>query len=242
LGARRLVFGTRMPDASARHILIAGPGRSGTTLLVELLDALGLETGAERLKYSEESRAGFEAELLGPEVPRVVKSPALSWRLRSLIETGRFDPARVECLLVPLRRLDAVAASRVKTTIEQGDLNADGGMVGRGQPGRQPALLAELIYGLFETAALYELPVVTLEYPRFATDVDYAYRRLRPLLDGCSPEAFERAWQSAIDPALISNGLPRAPRNAGLRVAFMRTKANTARRLRGLRRGLTGGR
>ena len=65
----------------SRHIVIAGPGRSGTTLLVRLFDRLGFDIGDPELGYFESAHAGLETELLSPEAPRVVKSPALTWRL-----------------------------------------------------------------------------------------------------------------------------------------------------------------
>lgn len=235
---------TLAPSAVAqrRHILIAGPGRSGTTLLVQLLGALGFDTAAERLSYSAGARAGLETDLLAPGAPRVVKSPALSWQLREMIESGSFDPTRVECLIVPLRPLKDVAASRARTTIRQGDLGADGGLIGIGRPRHQSQLLAELTYGLFETAATYGLPLVVVQFPRLATDPRYAYERLEPVLEGRSFEDFERAWSSVSDPSKVSSGGGEMPRFAELRIAWMRLRRFGRHRAEGARKRVPGAR
>jgi cation diffusion facilitator CzcD-associated flavoprotein CzcO len=206
------------------RILIAGPGRSGTTLLVRLLDALGLDTGADRLSFNRGPRAGLESSPLAPEAARVVKSPELSVRLREMIESGRLRPEDVEWVLVPLRRLDDAAASRVRVALKQHSVRAPGGLIGTTRPGRQRERLAENTYKLFETAALYELPLIVLEYPRFATDPEYAFRRLQPLLRHCAQADFDRAWHSVVDPKLVRTGPLEMPRLAAIRAAPLRLR------------------
>jgi hypothetical protein len=225
---------------SKRHVLIAGPGRSGTTLLVRLLDALGFDTGADRLRYFEGANAGLEANVLGPEAAHVVKNPSLSWRLREMLESGQLAPERIEWLVIPLRRLDQVAASRVRRTIEQRDLNAPGGLVGTRKPRQQHERLAGLSYGLFETAALYELPLVVLEYPRFARDPAYAFRRLRPLLGDRSEAEFEAAWHAVVDPDLLRDEPVAFPRFADQTAALLRLKRWLGLKLAALRRRAPG--
>jgi hypothetical protein len=222
--------------ASKRHVLIAGPGRSGTTLLVKLLDAVGFDTGADRLRYFEGANAGLEANVLGPEAAHVVKNPSLSWKLRELLESGRLAPESVEWLLIPLRDLDQVAASRVRRTIEQRDVNAPGGLVGTRKPREQRERLASLTYGLFETAALYELPLLVLEYPRFARDPAYAFRRLRPLLGDCSEGQFEAAWHAVVDGDLLREEPIGPPRFADPIAVLLRLKRWLGLKFAALRR------
>lgn len=119
-----------------------------------------------------------------PDAPYVVKKPDLTWQLRGLLDAGAVDPARIECLVVPLRELSQAAASRVAVSISAGSVQAAGGVILSRWPGRQQADLAKATCSLFEAAALYEVPLITLEYPRFARDAEYAWRRLEPVVAG----------------------------------------------------------
>ena len=222
----------------ASHIVITGPGRSGTTLLVQLLGALGFETGADRLAFSEQAHAGLESDVLADDAPHVVKNPALTWQLRGLIESGRLDPATVEWLIVPLRSLSESAASRVKIAAEQRSVHPSGGLFGTNWPRKQRDWLAEATYGLFETAALFELPLIVLEYPRFARDAAYAARRLKPLLHGRSHVDFEAAWRSVVDPTLVRSGPIEVPPFADATLAAVRLRDWGKRKLAGARRRL----
>jgi len=185
------------------RILIAGPGRSGTTLLVKLLDGLGFDTGVDQLTFDEVSRAGLEYDLEEPGAPEVVKAPKVSSQLRQMIECRRILPEEIDWLVIPLRSLEDAAASRVAVAFERRNLNAPGGLVGTKRPGRQQAQLGEDLYALLETAALYELAVITLAYPRFALDTMYAFRRLEPMLRSCSSTEFDAVWRTVVDPDLV---------------------------------------
>ncbi|HVS85445.1 MAG TPA: hypothetical protein VHD91_07425 [Gaiellaceae bacterium] len=213
----------------ANHLVIAGPGRAGTTLLVRLLDALGFETGIERLPFDDDANAGFEANLTSPLAPYVVKSPALTWTLPGLLADGSVDPATIDWLVVPLRELDQAAASRLAVTAGARDAFVPGGLYGTRRPGRQRASIAEATYRLLLAAAEYELPLIVLEYPRFARDAAYAFRRLRPALGDRSEAAVAAALRDVVDDRLL-RGEPIAPPPAlALRVLARRLR----RRLRG---------
>lgn len=188
------------------HILIAGPGRSGTTFLVKLLDALEFDTGLHQLTYIEDAHAGYESDPLDPEAAHVVKNPSLNVRLRHMLDAGELDPTRVDWLLVPMRDLESAAASRVKTSLAMGGIRVPGGLVGTIWPRRQGKRLAEETYSLFETAALYELPLIVLEYPKFVIDTEYAFRRLKPILYNRSYRDFAAAWHSVVEETLVRTG------------------------------------
>jgi hypothetical protein len=207
-----------------RHIVIAGPGRSGTTLLVRLLDRLGLDIGDPELGYYEPIRAGLESELLAPNAPRVVKKPALTWLLGDMLASGAITADRIEWLVIPLRNLDDAAASRIRISVQHRDVRALGGLVRTYRPAKQRAELAETTYGLIQTAAFHELPLILLEYPRFAQDVDYAYRRLEPMLPTVSREDFHTAWSDIVDPKLVRDGPLDVPRFAGAKIAALRIR------------------
>jgi glycosyltransferase A (GT-A) superfamily protein (DUF2064 family) len=92
-------------------------------------------------------------------------------------------------------------------------------------PGRQEADLAKATYGLLETAALYEIPLVTLEYPRFARDAGYAWRRLQPVVGLVTDEAaFVTAWREVVDPRLVRDEPIGVPATASLTLGALRLR------------------
>lgn len=208
-----------------RHVVIAGPGRAGTTLLVRLFGRAGLDIGTPTWGYYEGARAGLETDLRATDAPYVVKKPDLTWQLRELLEAGAVEPAWIEWLVVPLRDLSQAAASRVAVSVSAGSAQAAGGVILSRWPGRQEADLAKATYGLIETAALYEIPLVTLEYPRFARDCGYAWRRLHEVLVGVVDEvAFVDAWNDVVDPRLVRDLPIEVPVSASVKLGAIRLR------------------
>lgn len=210
--------------------MIAGPGRSGTTLLVRLLDRLGLDIGQPELGYYEPIHAGLESELLSPNAPRVVKKPALTWLLGEMLASGDIAADRIEWLVVPLRDLGEAAASRIRISVEHRDVRALGGLVRTSRPAKQRSELAETTYGLMQTAASYEIPLILLEYPRFAQDVEYAFRRLEPMLPEVTVDDFRAAWLAVVDPELVRDKPQPIPRFAGTKIVALRIRRWLKRR------------
>src|SRR3954468_18928156 len=103
-----------MPAAREPKIVIAGTGRAGTTLLVQVLTDLGFDTGFRanpNIEY--EARAGLERNIRSADAPRVVKAPGLSLELDDLVVRGEVE---LEHVIIPVRDLDVVSASRVRAS------------------------------------------------------------------------------------------------------------------------------
>lgn len=187
-----------------RKIIITGTGRAGTTFLVRLLTELGLDTGFTRENWQQHvhahSAAGMEKDLLAPDAPRIVKDPDLCERLPAILAEGRVV---VEHALVPVRALEAAAASRVRI-----GANSPGGLIGTDNAARQSAVLAERFHHLVETLVQYEIPHTFLAFPRFATDATYCYERLGFLIEGVTWPEFEAVFNRVADPKLIHQFKP----------------------------------
>lgn len=191
-------------------IVIAGTGRAGTTLLVQILTDLGFDTGYPKgVQVQREARAGLERNILGADAPRVVKSPKLSTELGPLLANG---DVVVEHVIVPVRDLDVAAASRVRAAGYGRSLNAPGGMLwGTKRASRQRAAVAEMLAQLTVTITRYDLPHTFLLFPRFATDPDYLHEKLLaidPTLERVAVEAVVRdryepefVHERALDPS-----------------------------------------
>lgn len=191
-----------MVTSTSRHLVIAGPGRAGTSLLVRVFTELGLDTGASKLEWHESANAGLETRLQDPQAPYVVKSPNLSWTLGALLRSGGVAPEQIDGVIIPIRALDDAAASRFMNSVRAGKRKSPGGLSRARTLKGQKIRLGEVMYELTVTLAEFEIPLVPLAYPRFARDCAYARRQLGGLLPGVSSEQFEAAWLACVNPAL----------------------------------------
>jgi len=187
------------------HIIISGTGRSGTTLLVQLLSHMGLPTGAFEGKLSgisPVSHAGLEYDIRKDDAPYIVKSPVMCAYLPKALAAD----VVIDYAIVPIRSLTAAAESRrdvVRRHAWQGDPMAlPGGLFGTREPRDQEAKLAELLYGLLHTLALHEIPVVLVEFPRLVRDPDYLFRCLRKAIP-IERGAFDEAFSAVVRPELV---------------------------------------
>lgn len=187
-----------MSDAK---VAIAGPGRAGTELLLEVLTDLGLHTGLERGRpVIEQLRSRPIVRLESPKAPRIVYEPGLARRLGTILDV---QGAEVEHVIVPVRALDVAAASRLRAS-------AYGARLRRLDPPTRPSratgqrdALGVVLYELLHTIARFDLPHTLLVFPRFAYDARYLAEHLG-FLDPAIPED---RWRDALtrhaDPARI---------------------------------------
>lgn len=184
-----------------RRLLIAGPGRSGTTALVQILATAGMSTTVEQGSYFSQARAGFEAELCA-DSPEVVKSPHLTFTLPEMLNGAEVDAADISGVLLPIRDLDQVAGSRTANALELGSPRGPGALFGTTIPTRQAEVLAlgliDLVLALEEHGVAYRF----LLYPRFTSDFDYLWSRLCPFVGAPMRAAIQAAWLQCIDPDL----------------------------------------
>ena len=220
------------------RIVITGTGRSGTTLLVQILTDLGFDTGfAPDTPIDETTNAGLETRLDSPTAPRFVKSPNLSRRLDEILTAGT---ATVEHVIIPMRDLDVAAASRVRATRYGSNLHVMGGLFGTTNAARQREALAMLNYQLMYTLAKHEVPHTLLLFPRFANDGEYLYEHLSFL----DPSIPRERWIEAVAARARPDLIHETPLTKGEEVA---ARAGTTynrfvgRPLRGVKRLFGGG-
>jgi hypothetical protein len=179
-----------------KRILIAGPGRSGTSLLVKLLDRSGLDTTASTGPYFPEARAGGEGRLTAAS-PRVVKSPRLTYSLPNDLDSGLVKRGDVEVVLIPVRDLNQAAASRWENSKRARRLHPAGGLWMVRRPTRQADSLADglcaLLLSLEQHGVRYEL----VHYPRFSQDFEYLWRKVGSYVGEARRNALKIAWEEA---------------------------------------------
>ena len=192
-----------------RHVLISGTGRAGTTFLIQLLTALGLDTGfsLNRNKVDEISNAGLEWDLRHSNAPYIVKSPWVSDYLDTVLCKGN---VHIEHLIVPIRNLYDAAESRrdvmLRASIVKDDVKEyPGGLWGTTEPEKQEYILLEQFYKLFLIAARYNIPVTLLDFPRIVQDSEYLRQKLIPIFGGLQLEKkrFDEAFLLISKPELV---------------------------------------
>jgi hypothetical protein len=183
------------------RVLITGTGRAGTTLLVQVLTDIGLDTGfTPESAINPDARAGLEKRLDDPEAPWIVKSPNVIRRLDGLLASGAVS---LEHVIIPIRDLDVAAASRVRNTKYGSNLSARGGLLGTLHATKQREALALLQYHLMYTLAVHDVPHTLLLFPRFASDWEYTYRKLSFLAPSVPADHWRAAVESRLRPDFI---------------------------------------
>lgn len=193
------------------HIIIAGTGRAGTTLLVQLFTALGFNTGFtydEAMEWIDPlSHAGLEGSISDDFKPYVVKSLAYP---DTIAEAQNAGSIKIHAAIIPMRDLVAAAESRRRVYYEAVALRLDpfaqsGTLWQTLEPAWQEVALAMQFYRTVLPLVQCETPTYFPEFPRFAYDVEYLNRALAPLLSshGVTLRELQEAHRAVAKPELI---------------------------------------
>lgn len=198
-------------------VFITGPGRSGTTFLVQLLTRLGLDTGFEPYNegYIESWRAGCEA---GPDAeifvkghdfirkafsdsPRIIKGPVWAYLLKYFVIN---EVIEIERVVMPLRDLTLGARSRLSVEL---DFMLDKNFIGLKMEGQhkgehQENILAMLVGKVVEACYIYDIPLTMMRFPEIVTDEDYCYRKVCEI-EHIDRKEFSRVWKGLANPEQI---------------------------------------
>jgi hypothetical protein len=202
-----------MSDAK---VVVSGAGCAGTTLLLQVLTELGLDTGFARDRpVADQLASGGAPPPESRTAPRVVSGTGLAHRLGPMLDIKGID---VEHVVVPVRDLDVAAASRLRATAFGARLAELDSPVEPSRPTRQREALGVELYRLVRTIAHHDLPHTLLEFPRFATDWRYLHDQLGFLDTSIPPERWRDALARWADPARIHE--TRASRRERLQTAL----------------------
>lgn len=165
-----------------KKTVIIGTGRSGTTFLVHLLTAVGLDTGyeVEDLKdlIDKKSNAGLERSMSSD--CGVIKNPRLSNKI--LHYKGHIGHA-----IIPFRTLRQAAMSRVNNGIE-----GIGGTWNAYDQKTQEQWLLRVVYEMMLQLSVSGTPFTLLHFPTLTKEPAHVYNRLHWLL---SPVVDEKAFE-----------------------------------------------
>jgi hypothetical protein len=198
-----------------RHLLIAGTGRAGTSALVRLLSACGLDTvldNGEKGRWATEANAGAESLVLHEaHSPYVIKSPWAYQYIDDLLD----DPTiALDGVIIPIRRLARAAESRIVTELTA--LNArdptllnykrpwseightDGGTLNSLEPLDQQRILGRSLHMLIEALEERSIKFTFLYFPRYVQDADYTWAKIGEYIPGLQRPAFDEAFGRVI--------------------------------------------
>lgn len=163
-------------------ILVAGTGRSGTSLLIDIFTHLNMDTGFSSEETSEllknNMNAGLEILDLNEDI-QIQKAPHFSLNIVDII--NNFP---IKHIIIPIRNLDDVTKSRENTLFWDGtkaitpkDTESEFGFV------EQKCFNGELIYNLIHNLTKYNIEYTTIPFPEYCTEKNLLYDKLNWLFD-----------------------------------------------------------
>lgn len=208
-----------------RRIVVAGTGRSGTTLLMQILTEMGYDTGFNDMHHDWRGtvRAGMEmghplvshfnkdfkleVETNKEEIrcridamPRIIKSPAYSVELDYLLENDLID---VESVIIPMRDITQVAKSRIDTNLQSATKPLDGFMKDSSDLDRTEAMLYFHLGHLFRTLYKHRLDYVVIDFLEMVDSMYYMYGRLVKVFPDMEYGKFKKAWEKVVNKEMI---------------------------------------
>jgi hypothetical protein len=193
------------------HLIISGTGRAGTTVLVQLLTDLGLDTGFADLSSGlfANCDAGMEWDIQHPDAPYIIKSPWLCDNLDEILQRGE---AIIDHAIVPVRDLYSAAQSRRDVDQRSYGIRnrreVPGGLWHTDNPAEQEAALAGQLYKLIYAITKNEIPMTLLHFPRFIHDPEYLYRQIAFAVRNVSYDSFLQSFRRVVRPELTHNFSP----------------------------------
>jgi len=191
------------------HAIITGTGRSGTTFLVEMLTALGVDTGfdSNNIQKHIDARAGLEINLLdAASPPYVVKDPSFMLYLKDVLE--RRDLV-LDHVFIALRDVHAASESRryveaISNKEKYNEGAVPGGLTGTVAPEQQESVLLQRMFNLALQLSETDCAITYLHYPLMIEDSDYLYEKLKPILKNVSKEFFDKRFNQIADKKLVN--------------------------------------
>ena len=191
------------------HVVITGSGRAGTTYLVHLLTALGLDTGYNLSEIDQlidkNAKAGLEWDVRAKDAPFICKSPWFSEFAEDALKR-----ISINHIIIPVRDFNDAAESRIRVTKDYQTITNSqetkwipGGLVFTERFEDQLVQLQAQFIRLIQVIADYHVPVTFINFPRFAKDPEYLYKKLEFLLEKIDYDHFLKAYLQVTRPEYI---------------------------------------
>jgi len=184
-------------------IAIAGPGRSGTSFLTNLLGAWGLDIPPETGNWHHEAQAGLESRIGFGSVYEVDKDP---WLFEYISRLDKDQLDQYDAFIIPIRsQADAVISRTIQERYFR-SLNAEGDHWLWNSRGTTPGgsisdvsvagvsrTLEAGLWVVLEKLAAEGIQPIILNFPRIVIDFDYLWKNIGPILSSRISESDARA-------------------------------------------------
>lgn len=194
-------------------IAIAGPGRSGTSLLVQLFGAWGFSAPDQPLHLP--ANAGLETRIGSDSPYEVHKDP---WAFEYIHNVNPGSLSSYEAFIIPMRSPKAAVTSRMvqerfhrATRLLEDQWSWDswgsvsGGAISPTTASAVEATLAVGLWHLLEVLTAQGQRVILLNFPRFGQDFDYLWSIVGDLVGSrCSQAEAYEAWLATVNGDLIT--------------------------------------
>lgn len=192
------------PEDFNKYLFI-GPGKCGSTLMIKLLTLLGVPTGYKKDVIFPEYENAFEwpcrnekvdyyLKITGGKFPKVIKNNLLSIDLPEVVEKYNWTPKRV---FVLNRATDSIVKRHFYDRFgEDWKEKANPRSVNI-----RTTTVKERKATLLDNLSKLDYPVTILDFPRFAEDPVYTYKKLSPIINEFNlwwPE-FESVFRLFVD-------------------------------------------
>lgn len=206
-----------------KKILITGTGRSGTTLIMQILTELGYDTGFKdknhdwrdwvragqemgypvHLKYNNKMELYWTGSSLRDKqlletYPRIIKSPTFTLHLKKLLDK---DIIELEHVIIPIREVDKCVASRKKANLMHEPLylsEITDEMV------KEKVFNYIMLGHLLEALAFYNLDHTYIKYPEMVYSPDYLYYKLKGIFWNMNKGRFIEVHQELAKEELVT--------------------------------------
>lgn len=194
-------------------IAITGPGRSGTTLLVQLFSKMGFKTPTEET-YNEEIGAGLENRIDGESNYEIDKDPWLFEYINS-VDIEKLN--KYSAFIIPIRKREDAVISRLVEERRFKFKNFNNDYYKWDSWGTVPAgavadismqgissVLSEGFWDVIEKLEENDLKIILISFPRFAFDFQYFWSKLEFILSTkINENQAKKIWDSIVDGSKI---------------------------------------
>lgn len=203
---------THAKDIDAEIKLVTGTGRSGTSAMMKLLHNMGF-TDTTNCYFNKKVMGGLElalgkgslnsSEIDFNNLPPIIKDPRFTVQIQQIMKDN--PKLKINKALVCVRELEKSAKSRLKKGLNWYQDESMPEAFGKSNLQKQIVFNQRILGNFLCQCAIFDIPLVLIEFPRFVYEKEYTYRKLCEFLDyEIELELFNQHFASSIKKKYIT--------------------------------------